>query len=90
MESQGGPPPAKRKRVRKGDEIEELMVRNLKDLEERRAMKCDEEEFFGRHVAATLRRFSLRQRAQAKMRIQRVLTDVEFPDEPSEATPPHF
>lgn len=40
-----------------------------------------EEELFGKTVAATLRRFSLRQRAVAKMRIQTMLLDIEFPDE---------
>ena len=73
------PPPSKRKKTRVGDDVEELLVRNLKHLEERRA--DDEEELFGRTVAATLRRFSLRQRAVAKMRIQTMLLDIEFPEE---------
>ena len=73
------PPPSKRKKSRVGDDVEELLVRNLKQLEERRG--DDEEELFGRTVAATLRRLSQRQRAVAKMRIQTMLLDIEFPEE---------
>lgn len=73
------PPPSKRKKSRVGDDIEELVVRNLKHLEEHRG--DDEEELFGRTVAATLRRLSQRQRAVAKMRIQTMLLDIEFPEE---------
>ena len=71
-------PPSKRKKARTEDDIEEVLVRNLKHLEER---ADDEEELFGKTVAATLRRFSLRQRAVAKMRIQTMLLDIEFPDD---------
>lgn len=39
----------------------------------------DEEELFVLHVAATLRRFTNRQKAIAKLRIQQVLVEVEFP-----------
>ena len=38
----------------------------------------DEEGHFGHQVAATLRRYTPRQRAIAKLTIQQVLTDIEF------------
>ena len=41
----------------------------------------DEDELLGRQVAATLRRFTKRQKAVAKLRIHSVLLAVEFPEE---------
>ena len=52
----------------------------LKTLHERQQRSLDEEELFGSHIAAILRRFSKKQKAIAKLRIQEVLVDVEFPD----------
>lgn len=59
------------------------LLKSLKDLEERRAKKQeqDEEELFGKHIAAVLHRFSPRQKAQARLRIEQVLIGVEFPDD---------
>lgn len=37
-------------------------------------------ELFGRQVGATLEQLNLRQKAQARLRIQHVLVDVEFPE----------
>ena len=73
-------PPKKRKKGKKGcDELDDLLIRNLKEIEERR---YDEEELYARQVAATLRRLTKRQQAVAKLRIQGVLLDVEFAEEP--------
>ena len=49
MEAQCGPPPAKKKKVSRGDEIEERMVRNLKALNVKRTP--DEKEVFCKQVA---------------------------------------
>ena len=57
------------------------MLRNLKNLEKKSAQKEDEDELFGKQIAATLRRLTYRQKAHAKMRIQGVLLDIEFPAE---------
>lgn len=72
----------KKKRVRK-DDIDELLVKSLNSLQEKKVKTVtnDEEGHFGQQVAATLRRYTPRQRALAKLRIQQVLTDVEFPPE---------
>lgn len=39
---------------------------------------ADEEHYFCMSVAETLRRFSSRQRAEAKLKIQQILYDTEF------------
>ena len=38
----------------------------------------DEQEIFGKHVSAILRRFTPSQQAQARLRIEQVLVDIEF------------
>ena len=54
----------------KDEQVDNLLVRNLKALEEICTNPLDEEDLFGHQVAATLRRFTARQKAQAKLRIQ--------------------
>ena len=70
-----GPPLSKKikrkDKNKKGDEIDDLLTRNLKTIEKTCAGLEDEEELFGHHVAANYRRFTARQKAQAKMHIQR-------------------
>ena len=59
-----------------------MIISSLKSISEKREQRRDDEdELFGRQVAATLRRLTSRQKAQAKLRIQQTLVDVEFPDE---------
>ena len=56
-----------------------MIISSLRSIGDKRAQRQDEEdELFGRQVGATLRR---RQKSQAKLRIQQILMDVEFPDE---------
>ena len=68
----------------------EYIVQSLKSIEDRRAQRQvvsdDEDVLFGRQIAATLHRLTSRQKAVAKLRIQQVLIDVEFPDEPPSAS----
>ena len=75
-----GPPLSKKikrkDKNKKGDEIDDLLTRNLKAIEKTCAGPEDEEELFGRHVAANLRCFTARQKAQVKIRIQSVLMDT--------------
>ena len=80
LESLSGPS-AKKKKTKTADEAEELIIHTLQDLNERRGKVDDEDKHFGRAVAATLHRFSNRQKAYAKLRIQSLLLDIEFPDE---------
>ena len=83
------PPPVKKKKATRGDDVDEAIIKSLKDLEERRTRReVGENESFGRHIGAVLRRFSPRQQAQARLRIEQVLIDVEFPDDAH--TPMHY
>ena len=72
-------PPKKRKKGKNGyDELDDLLIRYLKDIVERRD---EEEELYARQVAATLRRLTKRQ-AIAKLLIHGVILDIDFPEEP--------
>lgn len=75
------------KRFRKGhndDIIDKMLMHNLSQMS---AANDDEEELFARQIAATLRRFTNRQKAFAKLRIQSVLIDVEFSPEEQHSVP---
>lgn len=77
--------PTKRKNSsQKRDEVEELMITELKEIQERRTAKelTDDEGYFGQHVAATLRKFNDRQKAIAKIQIEQLLVNIEFPSDP--------
>ena len=43
--------------------------------------QMDDEEFFGRHIGAALRRLSPKQKALAKLQIEQVLVNIEFPND---------
>lgn len=81
-------PLAKKRKVSKDDVVDEYIIQSLKSIEERRAQRKvgedDEDELFGRQVAVTLRRLASlsRPKAMVKLRIQQILVDAEFPDEP--------
>ena len=65
--------------------MDDLIMTSLKSLQERRHGKeaLDEAGHFGHQIAATLRRFSPRQMAQAKLQIEQVLFNIEFPSDQS-------
>ena len=67
---------AKKRKMKKCDELEEVIIKNLQDMGQRRVM--DEDELFGQAIAATLHRFSNRQKAHAKLHIQSLLLEIEF------------
>ena len=72
--------------------MDEAILKTLQKMEERRARRqdqVDEEQLFGQHVAAVLRRLTGRQKATARLRIEQVLIDVEFPEE-TQVNPPAF
>ena len=74
-------PPKKKKKVKgHNEELDSLLISNLIQMKEK-DLSDDEEELFGRQVAATLRRLTKHQKAIAKMRIHTVLLQVEFPEE---------
>ena len=83
-------PPVKRKKSNtKLDVLDEALLKSLEGIQERRTARAEEnkvmdaEGHFGEHVAATLRRFTPQQRAIAKLEIDRVLVNVEFPSTPN-------
>lgn len=63
------------------------ILKSLKILEEtvqeQQKIIDDEDELFGKQVAMVMRRLNNKQKATAKLRIQQVFLDVEFPPEPS-------
>ena len=79
-------PVAKKRKVNKLDDPNTFILKNVPDIQERRSSKAevaDSEAHFGSHVAATLRRLEPRQRAMAKLQIDQVLLNAEFPCEPN-------
>lgn len=62
------------------DDTDGLLVKSLNSLQEKKpkVISDDEEGHFGQQVAATLSHFTPRQRAIGKLRVQQVLTDIEF------------
>lgn len=86
-------PPMKRKRKRKGssNDVDDALLLLLKTALERRLLKDkreaekqavpqNPETNYGLEVAETLNRFTPRQRSLAKLRIQQVLFEIEFPN----------
>ena len=57
------------------DEVDEAI---LKILASSQNTQMDDEEFFGRHIGAALRRLSPKQKALAK---EQVLVNIEFPND---------
>ena len=61
----------------------QLILKSLKALEEtvqeQQKVIEDEDELFGKQVAMVMRRLNSKQKATAKLRIQQVFLDVEFP-----------
>lgn len=72
-------PEAKKRKV---NTVDHAILKCLKHLDDKQPRALDEEELFGMHIAAVLRRLTNRQKAMARLRIQQVLTDVEFPESP--------
>ena len=66
------------------DDLEEAMLLHLKErAEERKRCRQAEDtddDHFGRHVAAVLKRLPNRAKAMARLRIKQVLLDSEFPE----------
>ena len=92
LDSDGYKQPAKKRKVHKGDDVDDAIIQTLKSIQERNAQQdevdkqaqiLDEEAHFGNQVAATLCRFTTRQKAIAKLQIDQVLVNVEFPPEPN-------
>ena len=62
-------------------DVNEAIVNSLNGLMEIRKQKQqkDEESLYADHIAAILRRFTPRQKALARVQIDQVLFNIEFP-----------
>ena len=78
-------PRTKDKSTPQSNPVSQAILKSLKALEEtvqeQQKIVEDEDELFGKQVAMVMRRLSSRQKAMAKLRIQQVFLDVEFPPE---------
>ena len=89
-------PPIKRKRKGSSSDVDDALLLLSKAALERRLMKDrreaekprNPETNYGLEVAETLNRFTLRQRSLAKLRIQQVLFEIEFPSDVCMQPPP--
>lgn len=68
--------------------VSQAILKSLKTLEEtvqeQQRVIEDEDELFGKQVAMVMRRLTCKQKAMAKLKIQQVFLDVEFPSDGAE------
>ena len=57
------------------DEVDEAILKMLASTE-----NTDDDKRFGKHISATLQRFSTKKKAQAKLQLEQVLVNIEFPN----------
>ncbi|XP_064398343.1 transcription factor Adf-1-like isoform X4 [Halichondria panicea] len=79
-DSSSSSPPTKRKRRPEANKTSEILLKILSEVSNKEK-ELDEEALFALQVAANLRRLSSRQKATAKIKIQQVLLEIEFPTE---------
>ena len=76
--------PSRKKKKTSTDPIEEALLQHLhEEAEERRRRVVVEDtdgDHFGRHVSSVLKRLPGHARAMARLRIEQVLLDAEFPE----------
>ena len=85
--------PTKRRKI-EADAIEMEILRQLKETtapcSSTSTETTDDEDFtYGKTIALTLKRLQPQQKAQAKIKIQQLLYDMEFPQPPTESVPLH-
>lgn len=61
------------------EEVDDAILKMLARSQD--TSPTDDEEFFGRHISAALRRLGPKQRALAKLQIEQVLVNIEFPND---------
>ena len=73
-------PPGRKRKVKNLDDVDEAILKSLKDFEEKRGPPHNtEENVFGKQFAVVLKRLHPRLKAMANLHIQQLLTDIEFP-----------
>ena len=75
------PPVIKKRKLNSSKDVNEAIVSSLNGLMEFRKQKQqkDEESLYADHIAAVLHRFNPRQKALARVQIDQVLFNIEFP-----------
>ena len=90
-------PQQKRRRITRDEETDEAICVGLRESSKRWERKAEAESakknadmYFGKNVGETLHQMTPRQKVIAKARIQHVLLEVQFPEEPFYQPPsPH-
>ena len=97
-------PAPKRRRKGRGDD-DDLLIRQLASLEERRAEReqrranrqreasLDEDEVFGQQIVSIMKRFDPAKKSSARIQVLQLLHDIEFPTHTPELTssyPPNY
>ena len=60
------------------DEVDEAILKILASSQD---IQMDDEEFYGRHIGAAIHCLSPKQKALAKLQIEQVLVNIEFPND---------
>ena len=85
LSSSASSDPRRKEKEGVSNEVNQAILKSLKVLEEtvqeQQKIVEDEDELFGKQVAMVMRRLTMKQKATAKLRIQQVFLDVEFPPE---------
>ena len=68
------------------DEVDHALLSRLEDLHKEQ----NGETAFGEHVAASLQLMTPRQRASARVEIDKVLLNIQFPEEPYTPNDPYY
>ena len=76
-------PPRKKRKGCNSEDVQDVIISRLREMDERRSKEVplDDNHHFALHVAGILRRLGPRQRAMAKVQIEQLLLDFEFPPE---------
>lgn len=82
-------PASKKRKSSPHNDVDNLLIRHLQDKAQARKTRQqqDEDDHFGHHVAGVIKRLPYRMKALARLRIEQVLMEVEFPPEPP---PTHY
>lgn len=78
----------KKKKIK--DDVEEAVLEHLKERAEDRKRRQQEtdDDYFGRHIAGVLKRLPSRAKAIARLKIEQVLLEAEFPEPQTQPTYP--
>lgn len=76
-------PPRPKRAKHTHNSVESEMIKCIQEIKERRATpgrQDTEEDYFGKHVAEVLKRLPNRAKAIARLEIEKILLEAEYPD----------